>query len=118
LISAVLVIGAACSGLQPQDPSLDGWPLGSPVSCRVQNDNQPAYDFVALATAHLGSWQRPIVDATCYTEGGYLDNGQPILTTRSTLLVVVAFTFDDRSRHAIGIACPADSACRQAKPAP
>ncbi len=119
LIAGLLAVVAACSGREPQEPSLDGWPLGSEMSCEpVPNGNHPAEDIVAIAEGRLGSWRRPIASVACYTEGAYLENGLPILTTRSTLLEIVVFTFDDRSRHAIGVVCLVDSGCDQAKPGP
>src|SRR5258706_7585640 len=109
---------AACSSTGPSDPSLDGWPLGSQVSCQsVTPDNYPPSGFVGIAKDHLGSWARLIIDTNCYDEGAYVENGQPILDLKSTFLRILVFTFDDGSRHAIGIVCPVEGPCELAKPA-
>ncbi|MGH2407888.1 MAG: hypothetical protein ACRDF7_07425 [Candidatus Limnocylindrales bacterium] len=69
-----------------------------------------------MAKDHLGSGQWPTIDARCYDEGGYLQDGQPILTSRTTLLRIVVFTFEDHSRHAIGIVCFVEAQCEVGKP--
>lgn len=103
--TAILAIG--CAGWQPQEPSLDGWPLGAESSCDPAIAGDPRYDVVGIASAQLGS---PPTDATttaCYVEGTYLRGSQRTIVTRSGGVTVVVFSFKDGTRRAVGVFCEA-----------
>jgi hypothetical protein len=103
--SAILAIG--CSGWHPQEPALDGWPLGAESSCEPTIVGDPRYDVVGIASAQLGSPAADAATTACYAEGMYLDGSQPTILNRSGSVTVVVFSGKDGTRRALGVFCKA-----------
>jgi hypothetical protein len=109
-----VVLLVACSSWVPQEPSMAGWPLGPETPCEIPQAAEPKYDRVAIASMSARLQPPDIKDVHCYGEGGYLQDGQPFVLTRSGGVTIVVFTLTDGSQRAIGVACFAD--CRTVGP--
>jgi hypothetical protein len=91
-----------------------GWPLGPETPCEILQATEAKYDRVAIAATSARVQAPDINDVRCYAEGGYLQDGQPFLLTRTGSLVIVVFTLVDGSKRAVGVSCHAD--CRTVGP--
>jgi hypothetical protein len=112
---AIVLLAAGCSTWRPQEPSLDGWPLGAEGTCRfVGVDDDPRYDVALVASEALGVARKDVTEVRCYREGAYENRGEPYLVTRSGAIRVVVLTLTDGSRHAVGLNCV--GGCRPARP--
>ena len=98
---------AACTGWRPQEPSLDGWPLGEESSCEPAVSGDPTYDVVGIASASLAGLPAGLAKARCYAEGAYVKGSEPTIMSRSGQVIVVVFMLDDGARRAIGVHCAA-----------
>jgi hypothetical protein len=115
VLAAVSVLAlAGCTTWQPQDPSLDGWPLGEKGTCEPAAADDPASDVVAIAESGLGAAHLPVASIGCYSEGAYLRYGRPFLPVHSGGTVIVVFGFADGTRHAVGVHCLVE--CAVAEP--
>lgn len=109
-----LAAAVGCGVWRPQEPSLDGWPLGAPGTCEPAVTDDPRYDIVAIAERHIVTVHAPVANVACYGEGAYLRDGQPGRLNRSGGVIVVVVTFADGTRRAVGIHCAA--ACSAVEP--
>jgi hypothetical protein len=109
-ILAISILAIGCAGWRPQEPSLDGWPLGAESSCDPAIAGDPRYDVVGIASTQLASPRTDVTTTACFAEGTYLNGSQLTVVTRSGGVTVVVFSFRDGSRRAAGVFCEAGCA--------